>query len=40
VAHEAFEILIGRSYAVSLWEWLRDVTAEYDAHPDRAERDG
>lgn len=39
-AHEAFEILIGRSYAVSLWEWLRDVTAEYDAHPDRAERDG
>lgn len=40
VAQEAFEILVGRSYAVSLWEWLRDVTAEYDAHPNRAEHGG
>jgi sarcosine oxidase subunit gamma len=37
VAHDDFEVFVGRSYAVSLWEWLRDVTAEYDVHPNRAE---
>jgi sarcosine oxidase subunit gamma len=40
VAQERFEILVGRSYAVSLWEWLRDVTAEYGVHPNRAEHGG
>lgn len=40
VADQAFEILVGRSYAVSLWEWLRDVTAEYEVHSNRAEHGG
>jgi sarcosine oxidase, subunit gamma len=31
---EEFHLLIGRSYAVSLWEWLRDASAEFLTAPD------
>lgn len=28
-AEDGFELLVGRSYALSLWEWLVDAAAEY-----------
>jgi hypothetical protein len=28
-AEEGFELLVGRSYALSLWEWLVDAATEY-----------
>jgi sarcosine oxidase subunit gamma len=31
---QEFHLLIGRSYAVSLWEWLADASAEFLAAPE------
>ncbi len=28
---DRFDLFVGRSYAVSLWEWLLDAAAEYHA---------
>ncbi len=30
---DRFDLLVGRSYAVSLWEWMIDAAAEYGAVP-------
>lgn len=30
---DRFDLLVGRSYAVSLWEWMIDGAAEYGAVP-------